>query len=583
MRHFSARFRLLALPLFALAACAGAAELPPPSSPSPPALRSPREVAQGFGERGGLVLVKDAYGDGATKLVYLDQDWGPPETLWYYHADQGSTLMSYDLLVHLEQPGSQQPFIQPENLTRFRLLNQHATPNNPDALPVGLARHGDKVGLTCAACHTSQINYRGTAMRIDGGPAQADITGLLHGIRVAIEATLGDDGKLGRLAVTMKGGAAAARAALTESQSWFESYEKANHTTTTEGFARLDAVTRIVNQTIRFTSDPKNSLPVGAPASYPELWDAPRTDYVQWAGFSPNAGAGALGRNVGEVIGVYGGIDVKHYETEAEAKKGYLSTAEASEIVAMEETLRKLQSPRWPEDVLPPIDRALATRGEALYRAECTACHAILDRADPGRKVVAMVTGVDVVGTDAVAASVVARARVPSGKLQGAISSKGAKYGADMAALSMLADLVEGSLKAKPDAAIKAMALAKVHGMNESAKQGQHRQPTDQDPTADLLSYKARPLNGIWASAPYLHNGSIPTLHDLLLAPASRPARFSVGRWEYDPKNVGYVSDGQVPFVVDTTLSGNGNGGHEYGTKLSEGDRLALIEYLKTL
>jgi hypothetical protein len=43
------------------------------------------------------------------------------------------------------------------------------------------------------------------------------------------------------------------------------------------------------------------------------------------------------------------------------------------------------------------------------------------------------------------------------------------------------------------------------------------------------------------------------------------------------------VSDGQVPFVVDTTVSGNGNGGHEYGTKLSEGDRLALIEYLKTL
>jgi mono/diheme cytochrome c family protein len=582
MSFFSARIPLLSVPLFALAACAGAAE-PPPASRAPTPIAAIREVAQGFGERAGLVLVKDAYGDGATKLVYLDQGWGPPETLWYYHADQGSTLMSYDLFIHLEQPGNQEPFIQPENLTRFRFLTQHATPNNPDALPVGFARHGDKVGLTCAACHTAQINYRGTAMRIDGGPALADIIGCFREVRTAIEATLGDLAKLERLAARMKGGATAARAALTESRSWFESYENANRTTVNEGFARLDAVTRIVNQTIRFTSDPKNSIAPIAPASFPELWDAPRHDYVQWTGFSPNAEAGALGRNVGEVLGVYGQIDVKHYETADEVKKGYPSTAETNEIVAMEETLRKLQSPRWPEDVLPAIDRALAKRGEALYRAECISCHALLDRADPKRKVVAMITGIDVVGTDANAARVVAGARVPSGKLQGAVSSKGEKYGADMPALSMLTDLVGGALRAKPDAAIKALALAKVHGMQKSEKQGQHRPPTDKEPTADLLAYKARPLNGIWASAPYLHNGSVSSLHDLLLPPASRPARFSVGRWEYDPKNVGYVSDGQVPFVVDTTVPGNGNGGHEYGTKLSEEDRFALVEYLKTL
>jgi hypothetical protein len=549
----------------------------------PPPLAAIREVAQGFGERAGLVLVKDAYGDGAAKLVYLDQGWGPPETLWYYHADQGSMLMSYDLLVHLEQADNQRPFIEPENLTRFRLLNQHATPNNPDALPVGFSHHGDRVGLTCAACHTGQINYRGTAMRIDGGSAQADIIGFLHGVRVAIEATLADEAKLARLGGKMKGGAAAARAALTEDQRWFESYETANHATTAEGFARLDAVTRIVNQTIRFTSDPKNSLPVGAPASFPELWDAPRHDYAQWVGFNPNAEVGALGRNVGEVLGVYGRVEVKHYETEDEAKKGYSSSAEANEIVAMEESLRKLQSPRWPEDVLPPIDRALARRGEGLYRAECISCHALLDRADPGRKVVAMITDIDVVGTDATEAKLLAGGRVPSGKLQGAISPSGKKYGADMSALDLLADLVVRSISAKPDAAIKAMALSKVHGMEKSEKQGQHRKATDKDPTADLLAYKARPLNGIWASPPYLHNGSVPNLHALLLPVASRPTRFSLGRWEYDPKKVGYVSDGDVPFVVDTTLSGNRNSGHEYGTKLSEEERWALVEYLKSL
>ncbi len=581
MSRFSASFPLWFVPLFALAGCACSSDPAPPALPPP--LAAIREVAQGFGERGGLVLVKDAYGDTATKLMYLDQGWGPPETLWYYHADQGSTLMSYDVLVHLEQADNQRRFIEPEHLTRFRLLNQHATPNNPDALPVGFARHEDKVGFTCAACHTSQINYRGTAMRIDGGPAQADVVGFLHAVRGAIDATLADEGKLGRLAVKMKGSVAAVRATLTEDQSWFASYEKANVATSTEGFARLDALTRIVNQTIRFSSDPKNSLAVTAPASFPVLWDAPRHDYVQWVGFATNAEIGPLGRNVGQVLGVYGRVDVKHYETAEEAKKGYPSTVEANAIVAMEASLWKLQSPRWPEDVLPRIDGALAKRGEAIYRSECISCHALIDRADSGRRVVAMITDIDVVGTDPNEAKVVAGARVPSGKLEGAITPDGKRYGADMSSLEMLGDLVRGAITAKPDAAIKSLALSKLHGVEKSSKQGQHRKPTDKDPNADLLAYKARPLNGIWASAPYLHNGSIPNLYALLLPPASRPQRFSVGRWEYDPKNVGYVSDGQVPFVVDTTLSGNRNSGHEYGTKLSEEDRWALVEYLKGL
>ncbi len=576
MNRFFAHVPLLSIPVFVLVASACAKQ-------PPPALPPPREVAQGFGERAGLVLVDDAYGDGAEQLVYLDQGWGPLVTLWYYHADQGSTLMPYDLLIHLEQADSEQAFIAPENLTRFRLLNQHRTPNNPDALPVGFARHDDQVGLTCAACHTGQINYQGKAVRIDGAPAMADIIGFLRAVRAAIAATLADEAKLRRLAATMKGGAAAAQAALTETQAWLDSYEQSNHPSIDEGFARLDAVTRIVNQTIRFTSDPSKGLAVSAPASYPELWDAPHHDYVQWTGFASNAEIGPLGRNMGEVLGVYGRIDVQHYESEDAAKRGYTSTTEANEMVAMEDTLRKLESPRWPEDVLPPIDLALAKRGEALYRDNCSSCHALIDRSDPQRKVVAMITDIDVVGTDPTAANVVAHARVPAGKLEGAISPEGETYGADMPALTMIGDLVARGLATKRDAVIKALALAKLHHMEKSAKQGDHRKPTQDEPNADLLAYKARPLNGIWASAPYLHNGSVPSLYDLLLPPESRPTRFCVGRWEYDPREVGYVSDGELPFVVDTTLPGNGKGGHEFGTQLGDEDRWALVEYLKTL
>lgn len=576
--RFSAHLPLLFASALAFSACGGARSLPPPVA----AIREAKGILD---ERGGLIFEEDAHGDSARRLVYLDQGWGPIETLWYYHADQGSALMPYDTLVNLEQPGSQDLLIRPENLTRFRLLTQRKTPNNPDALPVGFARHEDKVGLTCAACHTTQINYHGTAMRIDGGPALADIAGFLHEVRLALAATLADEGKLARFVARVPGGGdgAAARASLQKTLDWFESYEAVNHPTTTEGFARLDAVTRIVNQAIRFTSDPRNGIAPSAPASFPMLWDAPRHDYVQWTGFSPNAEAGALGRNVGEVMGVYGQLEVKHYETEEQARKGYASTAEANGMVAMEESLRKLKSPRWPEEILPPIDRALAARGAKLYQANCQACHALLDRDDPGRKVAAYMTSVDVVGTDATAARIVAEAQVPSGILEGAISPTGGRYGARMSAIDMLTDLVIRSVTAKPDAALKAVASAKIHGIESGTKQGNYTKSTDQDPRAELRAYKARPLDGIWASAPYLHNGSVPTLHDLLLPAAARPARFSVGRWEYDPKKVGYVSDGTVPFVVDTSVAGNSNRGHEYGTTLSEEDRAALLSYLKTL
>ena len=100
-----------------------------------------------------------------------------------------------------------------------------------------------------------------------------------------------------------------------------------------------------------------------------------------------------------------------------------------------------------------------------------------------------------------------------------------------------------------------------------------------------LLAYRARPLNGIWATAPYLHNGSVPNLHDLLLSAAQRPRIFHVGSWEFDPIHVGIEtgSDFSGAFTFDTRLPGNSNAGHEFGIGLSEPDRMALIEFLKTL
>lgn len=105
--------------------------------------------------------------------------------------------------------------------------------------------------------------------------------------------------------------------------------------------------------------------------------------------------------------------------------------------------------------------------------------------------------------------------------------------------------------------------------------------------------YVAPPLTGIWASAPYLHNGSVPTLA-MLLAPGTRVQRFMVGGHALDFTNVGMklgadgtYPGGYQPFSqpawIETREAGRSNGGHLFGESLSPRDRAALIEYLKLL
>jgi mono/diheme cytochrome c family protein len=99
--------------------------------------------------------------------------------------------------------------------------------------------------------------------------------------------------------------------------------------------------------------------------------------------------------------------------------------------------------------------------------------------------------------------------------------------------------------------------------------------------------YQSVPLDGAWLRAPYLHNGSVPTLRDLLEVPAQRPAVFYRGYDVYDPEKVGFVSEGPAArregWRYDTAKPGNGNGGHLYGTDLPPDEKKALIEYLKSL
>ena len=94
-------------------------------------------------------------------------------------------------------------------------------------------------------------------------------------------------------------------------------------------------------------------------------------------------------------------------------------------------------------------------------------------------------------------------------------------------------------------------------------------------------AYWASPLEGIFASSPYFHNGSVRTLWDVLTPPAQRPKTFRTGSSEFDVEGVGLRSDGR--FLYNTAEPGKGSGGHPFGTDLAQDKKAALIEYLKSL
>ncbi|NBV22113.1 MAG: cytochrome c [Proteobacteria bacterium] len=127
--------------------------------------------------------------------------------------------------------------------------------------------------------------------------------------------------------------------------------------------------------------------------------------------------------------------------------------------------------------------------------------------------------------------------------------------------------------------AYDARTVAALHALKEAPLRYPAQQQTD--------GYKNVSLTGLWARAPYLHNGSVPTLWDLLLPPENRPETFVRGGNEVDATRLGFIAGAAgtqgKPFLFDTRLRGNSNRGHLYGVDLPEADKRALIEFLKTL
>lgn len=191
--------------------------------------------------------------------------------------------------------------------------------------------------------------------------------------------------------------------------------------------------------------------------------------------------------------------------------------------------LWELPAPAYPY----PINQALATQGQQIYKNSCASCHAF------GGRDVGKVVPIDTIGTD--------RRRLDS-------------Y--------------------TPELVANQYTLFTGISYQGKDQRFRHFRKTD--------GYANHPLDGIWLRSPYLHNGSVPTLRDLLEPPAKRPQVFYRGNDVFDPERVGFVSDtaeegNRSYFKFNTALPGNSNEGHLYGVDLSSEDKAALVEYMKQL
>jgi mono/diheme cytochrome c family protein len=516
--------------------------------------------------------------DGTDQVIDLGQGWSHADQDALSFASFGSKLLPKAWLQHLEVATGSERFAADANMARLGFILSGPTKANPAGFPVGFTVAVDKkgrewAGLGCAACHTGQLDYKGTQMRIDGGQGLIDFDEFEGDLVESLSATATQDDKFGRFADALKVQAAdrpALRNELVAAAQKLDARHRLNDSPVRYGPGRLDAFGQIFNAVaVEFLGIPGNRHVPDAPVSFPVLWDASHLDLVQWNGSAPNAGPGPLLQNVTTAMAVYGSLDIAGHD----GKAGYPSSVDFKQLGQIQNWFYKLKSPQWPESVLGKLDAARLARGASVYSAQCQSCHALSDRNNPKRELKAVLTPLDVIGTDPKMVRNFLDAKSATGPWQGqkvAILA-GDKFGAQAQTIDLVAHAAIGATLRHPLAAVHDAAVS----WHTVYKAGIAKHPD---------YYKARPLSGIWASAPYLHNGSVSSLADLLKPPRDRLSMFHVGSREFDPAAVGLsTTEGPDTVLFDTALPGNSNAGHVFGTELPEGDKLALLEYLKSL
>ena len=615
------------------------------------------------------------------RIVYADQGWGSgveaDARQTYYYTAQGARLkdMRYSWFRALEMPWSTHKISDPQVMRRYGFVvdpGDRPSPRNPDGLPVGFAKAYDTelneemLDITCAACHTGQINVtrngRTTALRIDGGSALHAFTNSKIGHFVptlagSLLGTLVNPMKFDRFADAVlgpdhEGGRWALRRQMMNVALQFGkmAYNEKVHglVPTEEGYGRTDALARIANTVFGDHIQAANYAKGNAPVNYPPVWNIWKFDWVQY-----NASVSQpMARNIGESMGTgakYALLD--RYGRPLPSDQRYRSTAILENLHTIELTLRRLQPPAWNEEVLGSVDPALAARGKELFNQHCVHCHgphiappALKARNSPLKgpndpEWIMKTLCTEEIGTDPNTALNFYDARVDLTKtgltaadLRRLASSELALWN-DWQKTYLQGEIAR--LQSVPDSAAQVAQLQQqLNGLDTSLAQQlseidpaklrvgaglsylgmmiREKAYADQRLSAELraefdgfgildlpqviAAYKPRPLAGIWATAPFLHNGSVPTVWDLLSPVADRPKTFRVGSREYDTEKLGLKLPSEGFWVFDTSKDGNRNTGHEFNTGyvkgrapvggligplLSDDDKKAIIAHLK--
>ena len=358
---------------------------------------------------------------------------------------------------------------------------------------------------------------------------------------------------------------------------------------------------------------PNNIQKAVAPTRYPFVWNASMQDHTQWPGFAPN-GNDLLGlaRNTGEVIGVFAWFHPQPDKNRV-SKIDYntLNSANMPGLLKLEDLIRKIGPPKFQWDV----KEDLRAKGEAIFnwpiaRGGCVGCHGVVKNPKPGLfGERTWVTPLQDVGTDSREYDILGR-MAHSGVLSGTrlIPVATARLKEYDKSISILSQAVGGTILQRLGTIAQVGLRGDEGSESESLGNGSQHERADMLATAfvpasdadEPFKYEARVLQGIWAAAPYLHNGSVPTLWDLLQPVDKRPTSFQIGP-NYDPNgNVGLAKD-QTRFpnftlktgcpmrhtehadVPVNRNSGNSNCGHEFGVWLTDDQKTALLEYLKKL
>lgn len=563
-----------------------------------------------------LTVVVPAYQPPPEQLVHIDQGWNPEQQVQFHHTAQGTRLVPYDWFMALEQPCFSlfgcDLLADRTYLGRFGFLASQADPKiNPNDLPIGFARQENfndpdnnkkypVVGLNCAACHTGELHYGKYAVRIDGAPAMIEVTQFQKALGLAMLFTQKIPFRYGRFEKRVLGPHASEdqKAELKKDFDKFladaQEYElqyagpgKGIYDNAA-GFDRTDALTRIGNQVFAVdTHIGSNFATANAPVRFPQIWDA---SWFTWVQYNSSI-SDPLVRNIGEALGVRAaaklyGPDAKEFNNSVSVDG--LKTLEG--LLSGPAQYQGLWSPKWPAE-FPPLDPAKVTRGAQVYKDRCEKCHlppvedlkADLKSPHPtywrenkqgARFLMVKDVKADFVGTDPHEATDFINRTADTG------------------------DLGKGRVPAGDGLELVTNGIAnKFFKENNIPPKDQIAWRGDRDPDEQAVRsesvYKARPLNGIWAAAPYLHNGSIPNLYELL-SPKDRPDTFWTGSKQFDPVKVGHdYSKLEGGYLYDVSKPGNSNKGHEFkdgplgngviGPALSEEDRWAVIEYLKSL